>query len=177
MKDFFPNEAEFQQWVVDELSAYGSHAQPIAGDPRYPGIPDLSAGVANLDVWAEIKLYRPENDVYDLLGSVVKKGRGLTPQQHLWLRDRDLTGNSLCGVLFAWRTKFGVGYVSFVPISVWDNALTYNLAALALSAYTETINRIESGKMSLPKLIRSVGLLDQRGELPFTQCAQSVVRR
>lgn len=151
--EFFRNETHFQEWVVENITVYSGHAQPLAGDDRHPGIPDLSAGVAGMEVWAEIKLWREEHDVYCTVGDAMKRERELTAQQRRWLLERSKRGNSLCGVLIAWRNKHGAAYVSFIPIDVWGEVLGWNFATLALSHYTDTLNRLLAEKTNIVVLL------------------------
>lgn len=154
--EFFRGETHFQEWVVDNITSYSGHVQPLAGDDRYPGIPDLSIGLYKQEVWAEVKCWRGEHDVYCVVGDAMKKERALTAQQRQWLKDRSKRWGSLCGVLIAWRNKHGANYVSFIPIDRWDEVLGWNFATLALSRYTETLNRLVSDRNTIPGLLREI---------------------
>jgi hypothetical protein len=141
-------------WAIHQLQNYGGHVQPITGDEKYPGIPDLSAGISGMDIWAEVKLYTYEHDVYDKLCDVVAKGRKVTAQQKNWLALRARAGNSVCGILFGWRTAHQGQYVSFIPIQDWEFMQGMTLAALILSKYTDTLGRL-SDVLPLHQLIIS----------------------
>lgn len=156
--EFFDNEVpHFQNWAVETLQDMGCHAQLIEGDAKHPGIPDLSVGIKHgLEVWAELKCWKKEHDCYDLVKTAMRKERELTAQQRSWLLKRQSMGGSLCGVLVAWRTKHGAAYVSFVPIEDWEHVLDWNLATLALSEYTETLNRLLRWDSSLYTMFRLV---------------------
>lgn len=155
--DFFVDEADFQNWLSDNCELYAAHVQPITGDPKYPGIPDLSIGMFKLEVWAEVKCWRTEHYIHTPVKVALAKGRKLTTQQKSWLKNRSRRGAALCGVLLAWRTPHSARYVSFIPIQKWDEIINnWTLAGLALSIYTETLNRIKTGKTTVPALIREV---------------------
>jgi hypothetical protein len=154
--EFFRDEDHFQSWVTEHLNDFGCHPQPITGDPKYPGIPDLSIGMRGVEVWAELKCWKKEHGCWAVVGDAMKKERELTAQQRDWLRDRSNKGDALCGVLIAWRNKHQTHYVSFIPIDDWKRVVNWNFATLALSPYTETLNRLIACKGTLPSLIMQV---------------------
>jgi len=154
--EFFKDEGDFQRWVVDNCKQYAAHVQPITGDPKYPGIPDLSIGMPGFEVWAELKCWKQEHPVYTNFEDAASRGRELTAQQRLWLKDRNRKGGALCGVLIAWRMPLGCNYVSFIPIKQWLVVEGWTLAALALSPYTETLNRLQTRKATIPGLLRGI---------------------
>lgn len=140
MKTFFRNEADFQRWVTEDLKAFGHHPQPITGDDKYPGIPDVSVGMYGGELWAELKCWRTEWPIHTKISDVLKKERKTTAQQVEWLKTRAARGGGWCGVLIAWRSGHGAHYISFVPHNAIDEVMgTWTLSALALSDYTDTL--------------------------------------
>ncbi len=151
--EFFRDEEDFQKWVVKEIESYGGHTQSLTGDDKYPGIPDLTMAIEQREIWAEVKLYRKNHEVHSTVADMVKGGRELTAQQRDWLRRRWYVGNSVCGVLFAWKTANECRHVSFIPIQEWVPILnSWSLAALILSNYTDTLDRFISGKSKVHTL-------------------------
>lgn len=160
MNRLLGNERKFQEWVVKNIKSRGGHVQPIFGDDRYPGIPDLSVGVNGIEVWIEVKYWRKNHYLYNEVGEAhSKENRKLTAQQHKWLKVRESKGGAFCAVLVAWSAQDKMGtysYVSLIPVSKWRAVMRWSIAKLILSPYTDTMHRLISGKNSIPDLISEV---------------------
>ena len=154
---FFASEGELQRWVVKKMVEQGWHAQPLTEDPKYPGIPDITASHQSRvgDFWLELKCDRQEQYVW----SNLKLKRRLTRQQHGWLTQRathSSTPGPRCGVLVAWRFDL-TEYVTWVPVNEWDYLRFENMAVWALLPQTASTGDLESGKVSFITLLSSDG--------------------
>lgn len=156
MMKFFKSEADFQRWVAQLMEGQNWHVQPLDGDPKYPGIPDITAAHESYcnDFWIELKVDQRTHSVWDNMHKP-RMPRPLTTQQHNWLAERaqrhEKHGQQCCGVLVAWRTHYA-DYVTWTPISLWHDRILQTLATWALLPSTDTVAGLESGKPSFAGL-------------------------
>ena len=145
----FKNEANFQEWVVNQMAAQGWDVQPLREDPRYPGIPDLSAAHPRFsDVWAELKCAGQKQSVHDVL----HLRRPVTAQQREWLLRRAGHSGARCGILVAYQTSVE-GYVSWCPIDEWLKRKDMIIMEWAMNPYTAKVVWLRSGATSFERLI------------------------
>ena len=155
--EFFRNEANFQEWLVKNITKYGGHSQSFSGDDRYPGIPDLSIASLGVDTWAEVKLWRKEYYIHTPIKDIMKSTseRQLTAQQRKWLMERADNGSAMCGVLVCWRDH-STRYISFIPIQELGRISEWNLSGLALSRFSDTLDSFLSGKTNIAQFLFSI---------------------
>lgn len=158
--DYWKNEDEMQDWVVSHLFTDQYHVQEHKGDPRFPGIPDLSAGGWGKDFWLELKHVKGISGVHEKL--VLE--HPLDVRQRKWLRDRAKHGSALCGVLVAFRTgdddpkqRAILGptqsYLSWVPIDAWETRINGIVMHWAMNRHSCPIPWLMTGKCVLADII------------------------